>query len=85
MTELIRILYDYAYDRYMQAYLDDATQYHECDAASSSQYRNLQEHLSPELQQRLEDYRDDLKLMYRLELEAMFRAGLTLGQRLSRL
>lgn len=41
MTELMRTLYDYAYERQMHYYLDDETQYHESDTMSSRQYKEL--------------------------------------------
>ena len=85
MTELIRILYDYAFERQMPYYLDDEVQYHESNIMSDQQYKDLQQLLGKDGQQRLEDYTDDLRTKHNMELEAMFRAGLALGQELSRL
>lgn len=85
MNELIRILYDYAYRRHMLFYLENDVQYHECEIVTDRQYDDLQKLLDEDGRQRLEDYANDLRLQHDLELEAMFRAGLSLGQTLSRL
>lgn len=85
MNELIRILYDYAFERQMHNYLDDQTQYHESDVMSDRQYSVLQKLLTAEGRQHLEDYIGETRTMHTLELEAMFHAGLSLGQELSRL
>ena len=84
MTELIRILYDYAFERQMTYYLDDLTQYHESDVMTDRQYAGLQKLLDEAGRQQLEDYIDDTRTKYSMELEAMFRAGLSIGQELSR-
>lgn len=85
MTELMRILYDYALERQMDLYLDDLTQYRESGIVTDQQYAALQKQLDEPGRQRLENYTDDLRTKHSMELEAMFYAGLSLGQKLSRL
>ena len=85
MTELIRILYDYAFEHQLDYYLDDQTQYRESEIITDRQYTDLQKLLGRDGQQRLDDYTGDLRTKHNMELEAMFRAGLALGQELSRL
>lgn len=85
MTELIRILYDYAFERQMTYYLDDLTQYHESDVITDRQYAGLQKLLDEAGRQQLENYTDDLRTKHSMELEAMFHAGLSLGQKLAQL
>lgn len=85
MPELIRILYDYAFERQMDFYLDDLTQYHESDVIADRQYAGLQKLLDEAGRQQLEDYTDDLRTKHSMELEAMFHAGLSLGQKLAHL
>ena len=85
MTELMRILYDYALERQMDFYLDDLTQYRESGVVTDQQYAALQKLLGEPGRQRLEDYTDDLRFRHSMELEAMFHAGLALGQELTRL
>lgn len=85
MTELIRILYDYAFERQMTFYLDDLNQYHESDVITDRQYAGLQKLLDEAGRQQLENYTDDLRTKHSMELEAMFHAGLSLGQKLAQL
>lgn len=85
MPELIRILYDYAFERQMTFYLDDLTQYHESDVITDRQYAALQKLLDETGRQQLENYTDDLRTKHSMELEAMFHAGLAMGQKLTRL
>lgn len=85
MTELIRLLYDYAFERQMTFYLDDLTRYHESDVITDRQYAGLQKLLDEAGRQQLEDYTDDLRTKHSMELEAMFHAGLSLGQKLAQL
>ena len=85
MTELMRILYDYALERQMDHYLDDLTQYHESDVITDQQYAGLQKLLDEAGRQQLENYTDDLRAKHSMELEAMFHAGLSLGQKLAHL
>ena len=84
MTELIRILYDYAFERQMNFYLDDLAQFRDCEAMIERQYAELQKQLGEAGLQKMEDYIDDTRTKYSMELEAMFRAGLSIGQELSR-
>jgi len=84
MTDLIHILYEYACKHRMRSYLDSEPQYRESGQMSGRQYRELQELLNEEGRQHLEDYRGEVKLMHDIELEAIFCAGLSLGQELSR-
>lgn len=85
MPELIRILYDYAFEHQMEFYLDDRAKFCDCEAMLEYQYAALQKQLSEAGLQNLENYTDDMRGKHSMELEAMFRAGLSIGQELSRL
>lgn len=85
MTELIRILYDYAFESQMHYFMNDMAQYHESDVMTDQQYASLQKLLDENGRQCLEDYTDDLRTKHSMEMEAMFHAGLSMGQKLAHL
>ncbi|MDE7221430.1 MAG: hypothetical protein K2O45_17755 [Oscillospiraceae bacterium] len=85
MNELVRILYDHAYEHRMPYYLDDESQYRESSIMIDRQYKDLQKMLTADGQQRLEDYAGEKSVLHDLELEAIFRAGISIGLELSRL
>ena len=64
--------------------MDDLAQFRDCEAMIERQYAELQKQLGEAGLQKLEDYIDDTRTKYSMELEAMFRAGLSIGQELSR-
>lgn len=84
MNTLLRTLYDYAFEHRMPLCLEEEPSYRECGAATERQLRELRRLLDGEGARRLEDYVDDMELLYTLKLEAMFQAGLSVGLELSR-
>lgn len=85
MDMLLKTLYEYAYRHRMLFYLEDETQFHECEIMSERNRKELRRLLSEEGRAYLENYDGEQRLQRSLELEAMFRAGLSLGLELSRL
>ena len=85
MTELVRTLYEYAYNRQTLHTLEDQNQYRESSARCKENHRKVLCLLSEEGQIYLGNYIGELNLMHDMDLEVMFQSGLSLGLELSRL
>lgn len=83
MTDLTRVLYEYAQDKEMPKYLL-SEEYHEVERAIRRQREALMK-LSPELSGRIDDLTGEIGLAHVLELEAMFEAALATVRQLPRL
>lgn len=84
MTELMQTLYQYGAKARISCGLDDYEQYCESEKSTERNLQALRELLTPEALQKLENYLGDQNTLHDLALEAMFRAGLSIGQELSR-
>lgn len=85
MTELMQILYDYASRYRLAGSMEDCKQYEESAKTMERNLEALQEGLTREEMQKLENYIGEQKLVHDIELESMFCAGFAIGQELSRL
>lgn len=85
MPELLQILYNYARNHRMLLTLEQETQYMDSSVVSEKEYRKLQQLLSEESRAHLENYNGERVLQHSIELESIFRAGLSIGLELSRL
>ncbi len=84
--DIQKILYDYACTHPMNHYLQtNETYYHQTMLLAQQRQQELRTLLNEETFQRLIDYVDSVEQLHELKLEAMFRAGLSVGQELSRL
>ena len=79
MTDLTRVIYDYARNRELPKYLL-TEEYRAVEFAIRCQQEDL-EKLSPELDSKIEDLINEINL----ELEAMFEAALATGRQILRL
>lgn len=85
MTELMRILYDYASKSRLSSSLEDCEQHQESAKVVDNSLHTLRKRLGAEDAQVLENYLGEELVVHELELEAMFCAGFSIGQELSRL
>ena len=85
MTDLLQLLCGYARDRRLPAYLAEIPQYQEIKSMARQNCDALRRLLSEEGRLRLENCAGEEEFLRGLELDAMFRAGLTMGLELSRL
>lgn len=85
MTELMRILYDYASRYRLAGSMEDCEQYNESDKSAERNLKVLKETLNEQELERLENYLGEQQLIQALECEAMFCAGFSIGLELSRL
>lgn len=85
MTDLLQALYTYAHENRMAYPSEDRMQMMESNRVSARTKQLLMEHLSEEDRELLENYIGEEELMQLLDLEAVFRAGLSIGLELSRL
>lgn len=83
MTDLTRVIYDYARNRELPKYLL-TEEYRAVEFAIRCQQEDL-EKLSPELDSKIEDLINEINLERNLELEAMFEAALATGRQILRL
>lgn len=83
MTDLTRVIYDYARNREMPKYLL-SEEYRTVEFAIRCQQEDL-EKLSPDLDSKIEDLINEINLERNLELEAMFEAALATGRQILRL
>ena len=85
MTELMHILYDYASRYRLAGSMEDCEQYNESDKLAERNLKILQETLNEQELERLENYLGEQQVVQALECEAMFCAGFSIAQELSRL
>ena len=85
MTELTRILYDYATRYKLCGSMEDCEQYKESTEIMERSMKKLREKLNDEEKQLLENYIDEQTLIQALDMESSFRAGLSIGLELSRM
>ena len=85
MTELMRILYDYASRYRMSGSMEDCEQYTESTKTMERSLKALHELLSEKELQHFENYLDEQRMVQSIELEAMFCAGFSIALELSRL
>ena len=83
MTDLTRVIYEYARNREMPKYLL-TEEYRAAKFAIRCQQDDLQK-LSPELYDKIDDLISEINLECSLELEARFEAALATARRLPRL
>ncbi len=84
--DIQKILYDYARAHSMNHYLQTNETYcHQSMLLAQQRQQELRKLLDDETFQRLIDYVDGVQELYELKLEAMFRAGLSMGRELFRL
>ncbi len=83
--DILQILYDYAFEHRMARYLEESEAYHQGVAQTQQRQQNLLIQLNEEEVRRLRECLEDMEQLHELKLEAMFRAGLSVGQELSRL
>lgn len=83
--DILQILYDYAFEHRMARYLEESEAYHQGVAQTQQRQQNLMIQLNAEEVRRLRECLEDMERLHELKLEAMFRAGLSVGQELSRL
>ena len=83
--DILQILYDYAFEHRMARYLEESEAYHQGVAQTQQRQQNLLIQLNEEEVRRLRECLEDMERLHELKLEAMFRAGLSVGQELSRL
>ena len=83
--DILQILYDYAFEHRMARYLEESEAYHQGVAQTQQGQQNLLIQLNAEEVRRLRECLEDMEQLHELKLEAMFRAGLSVGQELSRL
>ena len=84
--DIQKILYDYARAHSMNHYLQtNETYYHQTMRLAQQRQQELRTLLNEETFQRLIDYVDGVEELYEIRMEAMFRAGLSVGRELSRL
>ena len=85
MTELMRILYDYASRYRLSGSMEDCEQYNESDKIAERSLKSLQEALNEQERKQLENYLGEQQTVHDIELESMFCAGFSIAQELSRL
>jgi len=83
MTDLTRVIYDYARNRELPKYLL-TEEYRAVEVSIRCQQKDL-EKLSPELDSKIEDLINEINLERNLELEAMFEAALATARQIPRL
>lgn len=84
--DIQKILYDYARAHPINHYLQtNETYYHQAILLAEQRKEELQTLLNEETFQRLIDYVDSMEELYEMGMEAMFRAGLSVGRELFRL
>ena len=84
MTELMRILYDYASSYRLAGSMEDCEQYNESDKSAERSLKALQDALNEQELKKLQNYLDEQMTVQSLEREAIFRAGFSIGLELSR-
>ena len=84
MTELMRILYDYASKYRLAGSMEDCEQYNENDKLAERSLKALQEALNEQELKQLENYLSELQIVRDIEHEAIFCAGFSIGLELSR-
>ena len=84
MNNLIKILYEYAEKNRAPAFLVGG-EYEEVSGIVDRQEKRIAALLPPGGAQVWSDFQGDSELLQAMELEAMFRAGLSIGLELSRL
>lgn len=84
MTDLMRTLYTYTQENLIPTYLAN-TRYRHYYAIAGQKESKLLELLPEEGKKFLDEYSDLLTNCHSIEMEVMFRAGVTVGLELSRL
>ena len=85
MITLFQALYTYTYENRMMYTKEDRHQYNESCRIAEQAHEELMKMLSEEGQQQFETYCEEEGTKQLLELETMFRAGLSVGLELSHL
>ena len=84
MTELMQVIFEYARENVIPAYMSHH-EYEVCDEAAESRAEALLQSLPTAQREQLEEYFEDAGRRTSMELEAAFQAGFALGLELTRL
>ena len=85
MATLLQALFTYAYENRMVYTREDRFKIKELSRVSDQTKKQIAELLPEKSQELFDSYIEEEQLIQGLELEAIFRAGLTIGLELSRL